>query len=440
VSWSAVEPNETTPDNFNWAGVDASLNSLTASGLGPVVYISGNPTWAANTDCGPILASKMGAFATFMGALAARYPQAKYWALYNEEDNADFTAHGYSSGGCFGEADIDGNGNPDYADYAVMLATAWTAVHQGNPKAQLAAGAIAFDNFNGNPWPPNFNCIDNVHPGHFNYNFLPNLLKYIKAHPLTGGRKYMDMLLFNYYDIYAGCWEPRAPGKGIQAKAAAIQQLMFTNARTTWPLLTSEFGENSLDLGEDGQSRCLTATIVRGSAAGRIRVSGKPIDLRAMVWWTFQDFPSTNPDPSKYWKYGIVDENATPKRSYYAYQTLTQELQGYKYVQTLSNTRGLKDIEAYKFTKGSLTKVVLWSSIPSETPDTKPPCSWGRQPRTATFGPRVTHLRIADMYAANLGLGQVTIVNDGDPSDLDARRGYIAINVAEVPQYVQVNP
>jgi hypothetical protein len=212
-----------------------------------------------------------------------------------------------------------------------------------------------------------------------------------------------------------------------------IQQRMFSNARKTWPLITSETGENSLDIGEDGQSQCVAMIFVRGLASRGIKVNNKPIDLRAMVWWTFQDFPSSNPDESRYWKFGIVDENVTPKPSYYAYQTLTQQLSGLDYQQALSNSRGLKRIEAYKFINGSRTKIVLWSDdIPSGQPQNIP-CAWTRNPRTATFGPRVTRLSVTDMY------GLTNIVDDGGPDDLDPRRGYIGISV-QAPLYVQVNP
>src|SRR5436190_230265 len=80
------------------------------SGVEPFVLILTTPSWAGTTPCGPLYNNQD--FADFFGAAVARYPWVKYWGLYNEVDGSVYsTLHG-SSGGCFGEHDLDNDGIP----------------------------------------------------------------------------------------------------------------------------------------------------------------------------------------------------------------------------------------------------------------------------------------------------------------------------------------
>src|SRR5581483_6198614 len=180
VLWAAVEPINTTPDYYHWSSTDYGISMLLSQGIEPVVLVFQSPSWAATTNCGPVRDPKQ--FGEFFGALVARYPQVKYWELFNEVDGAQYSTLKTSSGGCFGEDDLDGNGKPDYADYAELARVAWRAMHAANPNAQLLIGNLACDNFTPASQPKGY-------PGGccFNYHFLDNLLGYMKAHPLTNG-------------------------------------------------------------------------------------------------------------------------------------------------------------------------------------------------------------------------------------------------------------
>src|SRR5581483_11691515 len=105
------------------------------------------------------------------------YQNVRYWALYNEPDNAAYPESG--GAGCFGGNDLNGNGRPDVQDYAEQLRLAWQAIHQANPNALLVTGALAFDNFDKASLPPGY--PGGGQGGTFNYNFAPQLFAYMQA-------------------------------------------------------------------------------------------------------------------------------------------------------------------------------------------------------------------------------------------------------------------
>ncbi len=410
--WSAVEPANTTPENYNWAFADAYFERAFSADIIPLAYIADNPSWAANTPCGPIDTTDPGLraeFAQFVGAVAARYPQIKRWGLYNESDGSRVSGH---SGGCFGDTvngDLNANGVPDYAEYAEMAGIARDAVHQANPDAQVYL-TVAFDDFDSLTCPRGYKCLP---PSHFDYNFLPKLFGYMAAHPRPNNQPYADALAFTYYDIYGVYWENQRSGAGlhgIQAKAAAIQKRM-QDAGVAFPLFVTETGEDSQPawIGDEGQSRCLAISHVRATAS----------DLQMVVWWTFVD------NPVKRWYYGLVDANQNIKPSYTAYQTLFQQLNGWTYRERWTQS---KTIEGYRFTDGAKTKWIVWSNRARS--DDKAPCAYPR--KKARFTLSAKRLRVTDLF------GNVKTVRDNRPGDLDPRPGFIRLKLDGAPQYVLI--
>lgn len=392
VEWSALEK---TAGEYSWESADQVINALTENHFEPLILIMNNPAWAANSTCGPV--KDLVAYDRFLRALATRYPQVKYWALYNEPDNAAYPEA--PRGGCFGGDDIDGNGKRDVEDYAEQLRIAWRAIHESNPDARLLSGALAYDNFDQATAPAGY--PGRGQGGIFGYHFLPQLLAYMDAHPLPNGEKYFDVLSFNFYYIYGDYWASQAGGVGVSAKANALNALLRAHSINA-PLLVSETGEDSTRVGVNEQSNFLVKTYVRGLASG----------ILATVWWTFQDYPDSAPPPANTWKYGLIDEQAKPKPSYMAFQTITRELTDAQFVQTLPLQGG----EAYLFTQDGAGKAVVWSS--SEAPVVIP------------FAATVLHVR--DLY------GTETIISDGSPQDNDAAVGRIGVGVGPSPVYIQV--
>lgn len=90
--WRDVEPVNTTPDRYAWAGYDARLAAYSADGRDVVVSVVAYPKWAMVYACGygftsPEMADEWRAF---MRAAAERYRDAPYrvvaWEIGNEVD------------------------------------------------------------------------------------------------------------------------------------------------------------------------------------------------------------------------------------------------------------------------------------------------------------------------------------------------------------------
>lgn len=392
VAWNNIE---TVKGTYDWTATDNMFKLLTEQNFDPLVLILDNPEWASNTLCGPV--NDLEGFEAFVRELGTRYPHVRYWALYNEPDNARGPEN--SSGGCFGGGDLNGNGVPDVQDYAAQLRVAWRALHQVNPEALLLTGAVAYDNFDEASAPPGY--PGGGKGGAFNYHFLEQLFDFIRANPLPDGERYLDDVSFNFYGIYGSYWERTFGGIGVSAKANALRELM-NNYGIPGGLIVSETGADSLSRGADEQSEYAVKTFTRGLASG----------IRHMVWWTFQDFPDSNPAPTNTWKFGLIDQDFKPKPSYSAYQTMTNQLNGAAFLQPLQVSGG----ESYVLSRDGVAKAVVWSSSDA--------------PVTMAFSGKT--LQVTSMY------GELDAVVDGSPKDNDPGQGRIGLAVGKFPLYVQV--
>ena len=402
VNWSLIEPTDRTPDQYDWIYADNAILPLLNQNIEPFVLILKNPSWAASTNCGPVYAPD--SLGEFVGALVARYPQVKYWGLYNEVDGAVFSIWQNSSGGCFGEEDLDGNHNPDYADYAELMRVAWKAKQQVNPNAQLVFGILAFDNFTPESHPPGY-------PGGccFNYHFLDNLLSYIETHPLPEGERYADVFGFNNYLAYdLGYWEHHFPSVGVGSKILALREIMAKHNQdfpmvisemSSWPTLPSVEG-----VPQETQARQLA----------QMYAESVFYSVKVLMWWPWSDYPDTNckvPVPCEVFKYGVVTADQTPKLSYFALKTLVAELRGFKPTEAKINDKYVD----LGFKKGKRRKHVVFA-------------------RTDTFEDATVKLefeaeriRVVEM----LGKRSVRTAKEN---------GKIPLTVTANPVYVEINP
>ncbi|MCC7162359.1 MAG: hypothetical protein IT331_07690 [Anaerolineae bacterium] len=394
VSWRQIEPTNRSPQEYDWTFADSQLNTLTNNGVQPFVLILTNPSWASNTPCGPVYDNAD--MAEFVGALAARYPAVRYWALYNEVDSMTYS-RGFHSGGCFGEADLDQNGNPDFADYAEMMRAVWKAMHTANPNARLAIGQLSYDNFTAETRPDWYNggCC-------FNYHFLDNLLGYLSANPLPEGEKYADALGFNDYKFYNDhVWQRRYTQVGVGAKAAALREVMAKYG-VDLPLVITELSGDSTDAGGvslDEQAR----------QVAQLMIQGYFYDIKTLIWWVYQDFPDSCVVHTNCgnWKFGIVDQDETPKPSFFAFQVVGEQLRGY----TPVKARNGVNVVQFTFGKGEREKHVFYTKNPNG--------------KTKTFKAR--HLLVTDMY------GNTTwYTHQGDKK--------IKLQLTPAPIYVEINP
>jgi len=75
--------------------------------------------------------------------------------------------------------------------------------------------------------------------------------------------------------------------------------------------------------------------------------------LKIIAWYTLVDKAE---DPLKY---GLLQSDLTPRPAYYAYQVLTQQLDGYEFDQQLVVSEK-PWIQIYRFDRDGVKKLVLW--------------------------------------------------------------------------------
>ncbi len=310
VSWSSIEPANTTPEHYNWTVPDISLLATKDTQVNLIITLVSNPAWAASSYNGPV--NNLADLQEFVGAIVARYPHVKYWEFYNEPDHAAW----YGLKG---------------AAYAAMLQAVYPAVKAANPSAQVVMGGLAMDWF-----------IDAGGP--FDRNFLPDVLANC-AGPC------FDVANFHYYPAFRKNWEPY--GRDIIGKANYVRQLLETyhyarpifNTETGWPSATN-WGSPEL------QARYVPKVYVRGLAA----------DLPAMTWFSLVDSDYSLP--------GLLDGQLTPRPAYEALRALIATMPQPRFVRTIPvSETGSSFIEAYEFAvngpNGHKRVDVYWYDCPS---------------------------------------------------------------------------
>ena len=332
LSWREIEPEWTDPPTYHWERYDTMFDNAAQAGLRVIATIRDNPTWAAETICGPIASDRLPDFARFLTDLAARYGEEPYhiyhWELYNEPDNTDLKHHVFI-GGCWGE-------HPEA--YVEMLKTAYPAIKAGNPKAQVLFGGIAFESWPGSPFAP---------------DFLEQVLK-------ADAGDYFDVMNFHYYPAFAETWNPYGPG--VRGKAAYMRQELARFGLDK-PLVLTEVGQPTAGPAEDNQNY---SDLSSARQVVRAFVQGYAADLQVVIWFTMVDYP---PDPRKY---GLLHADLTPKPAYRAYVILTRQLAGQRYVRPLEAAElGADDLEGYLFrdvTGSGGDMVVVWANGEAERP------------------------------------------------------------------------
>lgn len=374
--WSTIEPSNTTPDNFNWSIYDPMFARVAQWGLSPIVIVTGNPSWAADTTCGPINRTSLQEFGQFLAALVSRYGrptyQVKYWELYNEPDNSNSIKYAFL-GGCWGN-----NGR----EYGQMLQAAYPAIKTADPGANVVLGSLAYDGFS-----------DNMN-GIFIRGFLDDVLDRQKGN----GGAFFDTLGFHYYSLFHVFWDPY--GRDLIGKANFLRSKLASYGLSKAMILT-EIGQPSGTSGtyqgnDEMQSDYVVKAFVRSMAA----------DIKVAIWFSLADYDNQ--------KLGLVDNNLSPKLSYQAFGALSTLLSGAIYNRPVDTTT-YPGVEGYVFTVpgGTTEKWVLWASGDSAVTVTLP-------------GLRA---RVVDK------LGRASILNDDDDGHMDGR---LNVRVTSSPVYLEV--
>ncbi len=326
MDWSQIEP---VKGQFNWSDFDVKVRNAQTAGFEVFVLFAGNPAWASSNPNGPV--NDVQDLVDFVRAAAQRYnceipgnPCVRYWSFYPEPDHKDRF----------------GNNPGAMAD---IMAAVGPAIRRVMPSAKVLIGGLAYDWFtdDGYPFP---------RPGPFVRSFLPNVLSALNQK--GGARNFIDAVAFHYYPIAEFRWPT------IREKAQEIKNIMTNAGVGDLPVYVPEMGfwsSAKANSSEDYQARRLVEMFVLGQAAG----------VRKLAWFEVFDAVSlVDQVPTE--EHGLFwgTDLSRPKKAYWAYRTLTSQLNGYAYSRTLSTGQ----VEAHVFRAADgREKIVVWSQ-PKDTP------------------------------------------------------------------------
>jgi hypothetical protein len=375
-SWSQVEPQNTTPENYQWpSAFDDWLARLSARGIKPILTLGGNPAWASPLPGGPITRTAIiSELVEFVEAAVAHYSGSpygvKHWEFYNEPDNGDplWASKGF---GYWGR---------EPAAYATMLRAVYGPIKAIDPEAQIILGGLAYDWFS-------------KEGGPFVEGFLDGVLQ-------NGGGAYFDLMNFHYYPVFRVNWDPDGPG--LVGKAKALR-LKLAEHGLNKPFICTEMGtwsEEGDNRSRELQSRSVTQLFAQGLAA----------DLLVGIWFTAIDGNQLEP-----WKWGLLDSDLNPKPAYFAYRTAVQQLATASHIGLLGTQEsGSEEIEAHRFltADGSAWIVVAWTNDDQDH-------------SMIVDAPRLV---VVDKY------GVETLIRDDDDGQMD---GYVEAIIGPSPIYVR---
>jgi hypothetical protein len=394
LAWSAIEPNPPVSGEhtYNWSSFDTKARNAQDAGMDLFVLFTGNPSWAAALPGGPVTDTQN--LVDFVTVMAERYdcdgiddaPEhlcVHYWSFYAEPDN-----------GCIFRARMGkGYWGHNGAGFAEMLYNISPAIHQANPRAKVLIGGIAYDWFE----------EDHPVPGPFVRSFLTDTLSALNQYP-GGAQAYIDAVAFHFYPNRPDRWPT------IRDKALEVRGIMERHGVGDLPLICPEMGYWSspkFGSNEQMQAQRLVQMYMRSLS----------VDMKPLSWYKVFDAAWAGSDEDEFpdRTSGLFRVDGTPKPAYFAYQTMTRELTGARYLRPLEAT----DAEGYVFQMPSgREKTVLWATVLATS---------------VTFP--YSYLRLVDID------GDVfEPINDGDPYwDWDGVvNGQIALGVYEnMPFYVE---
>lgn len=392
LHWYKIAPQ---PGRYNWSDWDIKLDQMAEQNYRVSVTIDGNPSWAAETSCGPIRAEYLDDFAAMLAAAVSRYSgpphNVTHWSIYNEPDNSNAVDYDWL-GGCWGQ------GHPRWpnpkrapgasgAAYAEMMKVVYPAMKAANPNITVANGALAYD------W---FLYMDAG--GVFDPYFLDDFLA-------AGGADYIDIIDFHYYEDFAYRWLDPAVfdryNQGVIFKARYIQDQVLELGGVLKPIMCTEIGLPSInDQGEpreERQARYVIQSFARAMSA----------DIAPIFWFMGVDLWQDK-------KFGLLRSNLRAKPSFYAFKTAATELAEAEFVRPRKDL--ISRFEGYEFNALGRTKTVIWEH--SGTPVALPFSV--AQPGGV--------LRVVNMG------GGATLLTDGGAGDADK-----VVN-GKIPVTIDINP
>ncbi len=350
--WADVEPNQ---GERNWsalAELEVEMINAAHQGMPLIVIVHGAPDWARaipGYSCGPIRPDALGAFASFMYDLAARYRaqpyKVKYWEIWNEPDATPNPVAEESGFGCWGDVSDPYYGGRAFGE---MLKVATPLVKAANPQAQVIIGGLLLDCDPNNP-PPSKDCTQS--------RFLEGILT-------AGGGPYFDGLSFHAYDYYMyelgvysnANWNSASDTTGpvARAKAQYLRNLLTSYGAGGKFLMNTEAA--LLCSNEENSPLCDTdfeqtkAYYVSQSYALAIAEG-----FAANVWYSLYGWRNS----------GLFYTPTEPRPAFTAFAFARKMIGSAAYVRLITEYPG---VDGYEFVRDGKTIWLLWSADGSPHP------------------------------------------------------------------------
>jgi len=387
VYWRDIEPANTTPAAFNWAGYDQRLRDYQEHGLDPLVGIVGYPKWASRYACGGGLLEGMAPeWRQFVRVLAERYSAPPYdvhlWEIGNEVDGeteVDPAEDGqrppdqgrneptWPFGGCWGDM---------ASEYVEFLRIAYQEIKTVDPDATVMAGSLAYAEFD--HW--------------FIQDFFDNFLA-------AGGAAYTDVVGFHWF-------------KGFQSwptavdKAGELRGIMVARGVDKPLWLTETYMPDRAQDNDRRQERYnfITQDLPRALGSG---------EIERVYWYSFSDWPAGWSDIDR----GLVTREHQPKPGLKVFEIMAEFVDG------IPGQAHLPGVEMYRFRRPDAGEEswVLWSTD-GETHTTTLPA-----PGTTVTAGRID---MGDSYATT----QLV------PVDITVNQGQTRIPVGQDTVFVRIRP
>ncbi len=305
--WDFVERQK---GQYDFSSYERIVGALVARGIRPLCILAyNNPLYdnspsPPSTVVGPQTDEARQAFGRFAAAAAAQFKgYGIVWEIWNEPDLPRFWYP-----------------KPDPDDYMALAKVAIDAMRRVEPDTTIVAPALI-------GLEPQFQEAWNFLERCFELG-LPGLADAISVHPYRLG--------------------PPESATSDYPRLRALVTQYAPEGKQNMPIICSEWGYSLTWVSQEQQA----AYFVRLFLINLLN------DLSVNIWYDWQD---DGPDPEQTEaNFGIVTWNDQPKMVYFAAQTLTRELTGFRFTGRASMA---SDIDyALLFAHGSAKKQVLWTA------------------------------------------------------------------------------
>jgi len=411
VSWRSVEPENTTPDEYNWSPADNAAGAARDGGLNVIITHEHAPEWAATDENGVIDRAPLSELAEYLAAMAERYdgdgvddasgsPVVNYFEIYNEPDRGP-SAGGLTKWGAEGAA------------YAEMLSVVTPAIKEANPNARILLGGLAYD------WWTDVN-------GPFIETFIDDVLE-------NGGGDHFDIVNLHYYAQFDPNWTTTL-GPGLYGKTIALQAKLNEYGYDKPTMITESGMHSDAAEGYDDGFRFEMTPELQARYVVELFAQALAADVSAMTWFTLRDLPED-------WyplKTGLVcDKTADPasctfasdsndvanyakKPAFTTYQVMMEEMDTAHFDRVLTTAEtGDDNLEVYRFVDYVADRItyIAWLN-PIDTEEVAP------------LAIPAAQATLKDIYGAS------SSASDADDGATDGR---VTVQVGGQPVYIQLS-